>query len=212
MHHVIVLTGHLGQRSRLLGLVRYICFGVTVRRVFLLEMIATHNPRGSISINGSASRASDGRTDVTSVPSILSFTRSPTSFINARPRSRSLNSGQVTFCSVEARSFLIYVFSWSESNLLGRGDVAPERGLAGDLTPDNAELAMDERGLANPKARGGELLCTVCSPNPTSVNSWSHSHPSLEASWLPLLFLGNPLRHHHMMLYTHSHLRPLGSK
>jgi hypothetical protein len=36
----------------------------------------------------------------------------------------------------------MYVFNWSESNLLGRGDVAPERGLAGDLMPDNAELAM----------------------------------------------------------------------
>jgi hypothetical protein len=37
---------------------------------------------------------------------------------------------------------LIYVFNWSASNLVGRGDVAPERGLAGDLMPDNVELAM----------------------------------------------------------------------
>jgi hypothetical protein len=36
----------------------------------------------------------------------------------------------------------MYVFNWSESNLVGRGDVAPERGLAGDLMPDNVELAM----------------------------------------------------------------------
>ena len=36
----------------------------------------------------------------------------------------------------------MYVFNWSESNLLGRGDVAPERGLVGDRMPDNAELAM----------------------------------------------------------------------
>ncbi len=36
----------------------------------------------------------------------------------------------------------MYVCNWSESNLLGRGDVAPERGLAGDRMPDNVELAM----------------------------------------------------------------------
>lgn len=36
----------------------------------------------------------------------------------------------------------MYVFNWSESNLLGRGDVAPERGLVGDRMPDNVELAM----------------------------------------------------------------------
>lgn len=77
-----------------------------------------------------------------SAPNILSFTRSPISFINARPFSFSLNSAQATFCSVEVRSFLIYVFNWSESNLLGRGDVAPERGLAGDRMPGSAELAM----------------------------------------------------------------------
>ena len=85
------------------------------------------------------SGSSDGRTGV---PNILSLTRSPISFISARPLSRSLNSGQATLCSVEARSFLMYVFNWSESNLLGRGDVAPERGLVGDRMPDNVELAM----------------------------------------------------------------------
>jgi hypothetical protein len=39
----------------------------------------------------------------------------------------------------------MYVFNWSESNLFGRGDVAPERGLAGDRMPDSAELAMMKR-------------------------------------------------------------------
>jgi len=36
----------------------------------------------------------------------------------------------------------MYVFNWSEWNLLGLGDVAPERGLVGDRMPDNPELAM----------------------------------------------------------------------
>lgn len=35
----------------------------------------------------------------------------------------------------------MYGFNWSESNL-GRGDVAPERGLTGERIPGNAELAM----------------------------------------------------------------------
>jgi hypothetical protein len=35
----------------------------------------------------------------------------------------------------------MYGFNWSESNL-GRGDVAPERGLAGERRPGNVELAM----------------------------------------------------------------------
>jgi hypothetical protein len=53
----------------------------------------------------------------------------------------------------------MYVFNWSESNLLGRGDVAPERGLAGDLMPENAELAM----MAKSDGTGGEacLLSVV---------------------------------------------------
>jgi hypothetical protein len=38
----------------------------------------------------------------------------------------------------------MYGFNWSESNL-GRGDVAPERGLAGERTPGNPELAMSVR-------------------------------------------------------------------
>jgi hypothetical protein len=157
------------------------------------------------------------------VPSILSLTRSPTSFTSARPLSRSLNSGQVTLCSVEARSFLMYVFNWSESNLLGRGDVAPERGLVGDRIPGNAELAM----MAESDGTGAEgclccgvvgrrswrvvvlCLCPRLQAGACSVNSsLCHSTfpPSLIASCPPLLFLGNPLRHHHMMLYTHCHL------
>jgi hypothetical protein len=35
----------------------------------------------------------------------------------------------------------MYGFNWSESNL-GRGDVAPERGLTGERIPENPELAM----------------------------------------------------------------------
>ena len=57
---------------------------------------------------------------------------------------------------------MIYVFNRSESNLLGRGDVAPERGLAGDRMPDNAELAMmkrDGRMLLSVVVR--VLLCFV---------------------------------------------------
>lgn len=111
---------------------------------------------------GSASRVSDG---CTSVPNILSLTRSPTSFINARPLSRSLNSSHVTVCSVEARSFLIYVFNRSESNLLGRGDVAPERGLAGDRMPDNVELAMMKRdGRMGLSVVEGIVVDCLCNP------------------------------------------------
>jgi hypothetical protein len=52
----------------------------------------------------------------------------------------------------------MYVFNWSESNLLGRGDVAPERGLVGDRMPDNAELAM----MAESDGTGAEAcLCRV---------------------------------------------------
>lgn len=91
----------------------------------------------------------------------------------------------------------MYVFNWSESNLLGRGDVAPERGLVGDRMPDSAELAM----MAGSDGTGaeaclpccgvsvvGELLCSVC-PGPKDrmarrVNSFDpvalHSHQALE--------------------------------
>jgi len=51
----------------------------------------------------------------------------------------------------------MYVFNWSESNLLGRGDVAPERGLVGDRMPDNAELAM----MAESDGTGAEA-CLCC--------------------------------------------------
>ena len=84
----------------------------------------------------------------TCAPSILSLMRSPISFTNARPLSLSLNSAQATFCNVEERSFLIYGFNWSESNL-GRGDVAPERGLTGERIPENPELAMMDEICAN---------------------------------------------------------------
>jgi hypothetical protein len=63
----------------------------------------------------------------------------------------------------------MYVFNWSESNLLGRGDVAPERGLVGDRMPDNAELAMmaESDGTGAEVCLccavvGRELLCSVC--------------------------------------------------
>lgn len=61
----------------------------------------------------------------------------------------------------------MYVFNWSESNLLGRGDVAPERGLAGDRMPDNAELAMmmaESDGMAVACRSVRLLLCSVCRP------------------------------------------------
>lgn len=51
----------------------------------------------------------------------------------------------------------MYVFNRSESNLLGRGDVAPERGLVGDRMPDNAELAM----MAESNGTGAEA-CLCC--------------------------------------------------
>jgi hypothetical protein len=109
----------------------------------------------------------------------------------------------------------MYVFNWSESNLFGRGDVAPERGLAGDLMPDNAELAMMKRdGRLRVSVVGGVVVFCLCLPK--SVNSLVGVRcltfpPSLEASCPPLLFRGNPLRHHHMIPYTHSHLIPMGS-
>jgi hypothetical protein len=53
----------------------------------------------------------------------------------------------------------MYVFNWSESNLLGRGDVAPDRGLVGDRMPDNAELAM----MAESVGTGAEAeTCLYC--------------------------------------------------
>jgi hypothetical protein len=90
----------------------------------------------------------------------------------------------------------MYVFNWSESNLLGRGDVAPERGLVGDRMPDNAELAMmaesDGTGAEACLCRAagvsvvGELLCSVCPQDRMArrVNSFDpvalHSHQALE--------------------------------
>jgi hypothetical protein len=63
----------------------------------------------------------------------------------------------------------MYVFNWSESNLFGRGDVAPERGLVGDLMPENDELAMmaesdgtgAEACLCCRSSVAGVLLCSV---------------------------------------------------
>ena len=116
----------------------------------------------------------------------------------------------------------MYVFNWSESNLLGRGDVAPERGLAGDLMPENAELAMmaesdgtgGEACLLSVVGRGGVVVCcalfVVLVHGTSSVNSLTRlpyiPTTKLKASCPPLLFLGNPLRHHHMMPYTRCHL------
>lgn len=54
---------------------------------------------------------------------------------------------------------MIYVFNWSASNLEGRGDVAPERGLTGDLMPDNVELAMNKT-ITEPD--GTEVRRTTC--------------------------------------------------
>jgi hypothetical protein len=64
----------------------------------------------------------------------------------------------------------MYGFNWSESNL-GRGDVAPERGLAGERMPGNPELAIvmivcdrQNRTLAIHVAgarRGDALLCCI---------------------------------------------------
>jgi hypothetical protein len=87
----------------------------------------------------------------------------------------------------------MYVFNRSESNLLGRGDVAPERGLVGDRMPDNAELAMMAesdgtdaeaclwRGCRSSVVGGVVVLCLshpthgTCSVN--SVDSVAlHSH------------------------------------
>lgn len=53
-------------------------------------------------------------------PIILSFTRSPISFIHVLTRWRSLGSGQVAPCRVVDRSFLMYALRRSAS-YLGRG-------------------------------------------------------------------------------------------
>lgn len=60
---------------------------------------------------------------------------------------------------------MIYVFKRSESNLLGRGDVAPERGLAGDRMPDNVELAMMKRdGRMGLSVVEGVVVDCLCNP------------------------------------------------
>ena len=112
------------------------------------KYVETHKPRGSIS-------------------SILSLTLSPISLIQLLTFSLSFASGQVLLCSVEAKSFFIYVFKLSASNF-GRGDAADERD-GGERTPEGTcamreynSLEKEMRTLAVVKRQRMGLLDVVC--------------------------------------------------
>lgn len=107
-----------------------------------LGSLETHKPRGWIS-------------------SILSLTLSPISFIQLLTFSLSFASGHVLLCSVEAKSFFMYVFKLSASNF-GRGDAADERD-GGERRPEGiwAMKEYNRRGCTDVGNVGG-LLDVVC--------------------------------------------------